>query len=203
MSDRPAPTANPATMENYLKLPTRIQRFVEIIVETQGFNNGSGAAAVREVDPECRQPKQQAWRWLKMPRVIAAIRELRAKPRAAFERRYARHVAGSYNRANADRSLIVAAARLGPEAVGLPKDPREWPQELKDCIEGIEHTKYGPKVLLSDRNTASRLFSQHMGWMTERHEVSGPNGGPLQSIAITTEDPVEAARAYQELIKGQ
>lgn len=34
-------------------------------------------------------------------------------------------------------------------------------------------------------------------------EVSGPNGGPLQSIAITTEDPVEAARAYQELIKGQ
>jgi hypothetical protein len=32
--------------------------------------------------------------------------------------------------------------------------------------------------------------------------LTGPNGGPLQSVTITTDDPVEAARAYQELIKG-
>lgn len=164
--------------ENYLSLPQRMQRFVELIVETHGFRNG--ADIVREVDPQCRQPKQQAWRWLKKPRVIAAIRELRAKPRAAFERRYARHLAGNYNRANADRSLIVAAAMLGAEAVGLPKDPREWPQELKDCIEGVKLKDGLPEITLSDRNTASRLFAQHMGWLTELHEVTGKDGGPIE-----------------------
>lgn len=137
-----------------------------------------------------------------MPRVIAAIRELRAKPRAAFERRYARHLAGNYNRANADRSLIVAAALLGPEAVGLSKDPREWPQELKDCIEGVKFKDGLPEITLSDRNTASRIFSQHLGWLTERHELTGLNGGPLQAVTIATDDPVEASRIYAEMIKG-
>lgn len=166
-------------MENYLNLPPRMQRFVEIIAETRGFY-GAGAAAVRAVKPQCRQPKQQAWRWLRMPKVAAAIEELTAKPRAAFERRYARHLAGNYNRANADRSLIVAAALLGPEAVGLPQDPREWPQELKDCIEGVKIKDGVPEITLSDRNNASRLFAQHMGWLTERHELTGKDGGAIQ-----------------------
>ena len=167
----------------YLSLPPRMQRFVELIVESPaGFR--IGAEAVRQVKPQCSNPKQQAWRWLRMPRVAAAIEELRAKPRAAFERRYARHLAGNYNRANADRSLIVAATMLGAEAVGLPKDPREWPQELKDCIEGVKFKDGVPEITLSDRNTASRLLSQHLGWLTERHELSGPGGGPVYVIGV-------------------
>lgn len=33
-------------------------------------------------------------------------------------------------------------------------------------------------------------------------EHSGPNGGPMQTVGITTTDPVEAAKAYQRLING-
>jgi hypothetical protein len=49
-------------------------------------------------------------------------------------------------------------------------------------------------------------------WLTNRKgdqwrskqalEHTGPNGGPLQSVTITTDDPVEATRAWQEMIRG-
>lgn len=49
-------------------------------------------------------------------------------------------------------------------------------------------------------------------WLTNRRrnqwqdkvvqENTGPNGGPQVNVTITTTDPIEAARAYAELIKG-
>ena len=32
--------------------------------------------------------------------------------------------------------------------------------------------------------------------------VTGANGGPLQSVALVTNDPVAAAAAYQEMLRG-
>lgn len=35
-----------------------------------------------------------------------------------------------------------------------------------------------------------------------RSEVTGLGGGPVQTVGIVTTDPAEAARAYQDIIKG-
>jgi hypothetical protein len=32
--------------------------------------------------------------------------------------------------------------------------------------------------------------------------LSGPDGGPVQTVGIITDDPVQAARVYQQLIHG-
>ena len=187
----------PSPLENYRKLGPRLRRFAELVAGGE-----SNVQAARTLRPRSKEPKKLGWYWRHLPTVDAAIEELQADAKAAFLSREVRHRTGIYNRANADRSLLTAAALFGAEKVGLPEDPREWPQELRDCIEGVKQTRYGPEVVLSDRNTAARLHSQHMGWMTEKHELTGPNGGPLQSVAIATDDPAEAARAYQELIRG-
>lgn len=34
-------------------------------------------------------------------------------------------------------------------------------------------------------------------------EVAGKNGGPIQSVTVTTNDPVEAARVYQKMMSGE
>ncbi len=35
-----------------------------------------------------------------------------------------------------------------------------------------------------------------------KQELTGKNGGPLQSVAVTTTDPMEAAKIYQDMMKG-
>lgn len=87
--------------------------------------------------------------------------------------------------------MIAAAALFGAKAVGLPEDPREWPQDLKDCIEGVKLTREGPEVVLSDRNTAARLHSQLQGEITDKHEHAGAGGAPLLppgGLTISFED---------------
>lgn len=161
-------------MENYRKLGARMRRFAEAIAE-----GCTAAEAVRRIRPNARHPKQQGFAWRHLPQVAAAIEELQADTKAAFAERELRHKAGIYNRANADRSLMVAAA-LFPDKAVLPADPREWPPELRDCIESVKF-KDGvvSEITLSNRNEAARLFSQHMGWITDKHELAGAGGAPL------------------------
>lgn len=35
-----------------------------------------------------------------------------------------------------------------------------------------------------------------------KQELTGKGGGPLQSVAVTTTDPMEAAKIYQDMMKG-
>jgi hypothetical protein len=37
----------------------------------------------------------------------------------------------------------------------------------------------------------------------QEHELTGANGGPLTTVGINTNDPVEAAKAYQRIISGE
>jgi hypothetical protein len=47
---------------------------------------------------------------------------------------------------------------------------------------------------------ASKLNRKRYGEVS-RQEVSGVDGGPMQNVNVNTSDPVEAAGAYQKLIK--
>ena len=37
----------------------------------------------------------------------------------------------------------------------------------------------------------------------QEHMLTGPNGGPIQSVGLVTDDPVEAAKTYQRLMRGE
>ncbi len=52
-------------------------------------------------------------------------------------------------------------------------------------------------------DTTSMIFwlKSQAGWKdTQRVELTGANGGPVQSIATVTNDPVEAAKIYQQMM---
>jgi phage terminase small subunit len=44
------------------------------------------------------------------------------------------------------------------------------------------------------------LLGRHLKLFTDKTELTGPNGGPVQSITTTTTDPQEAAKIYQQLM---
>jgi hypothetical protein len=48
----------------------------------------------------------------------------------------------------------------------------------------------------------SKIASKRYGDKTAV-EMTGANGGPVQSLTITTEDPIEAARIYQRMMSGE
>ena len=46
-----------------------------------------------------------------------------------------------------------------------------------------------------------RVLEYHIPKLA-RTEVTGMDGGPLQAVAIVTNDPIEASKAYQEMVKS-
>ena len=53
-----------------------------------------------------------------------------------------------------------------------------------------------------DRVRAGRFSGRHLKLFTDKTELTGPNGGPVQSITTTTTDPQEAAKIYQQLMSS-
>ena len=175
-------------MPHYSKLRPNLKRYAELLAGGE-----SGAAAVRILRPRSRRPRDLAWKLRKSKHLKEAVEELQQHARAAFFERELRHKQGIYNRANADRTPLVV-----PEF--WETDPRTWPLELKDCIESVEF-KDGKvsKITLSNRNEAARLFSQHMGWMVERKELTGKDGAPLLSKTASELSDEQLALLASEL----
>jgi len=75
--------------------------------------------------------------------------------------------------------------------------------EMMDIEDDVLAGKVAPdvaRVVISSKQwRASKLAPKKYG---DKHEtvLSGPNGGPIETLAV---DPVEAAKAYQRLIKGE
>lgn len=175
-------------LEHYLALKRTHQRFVDAYIDI-----GIASKALLAVRPKAKRAKELAWQWMKLPGVKEAIEERKAQERHAFEDRRQRHLEALWNRANADRTLLIDTSKN-------PTDPSEWPQELRDCIEALEFEGgVLTKVRTSNRNEASKLLSQHMSWLTERHEHTGANGQPLMPRQLVIVTQAEAERLDREL----
>jgi hypothetical protein len=113
--------------------------------------------------------------------------------------------------ANPDfKEAFGEARKLGFDAIA------EEALEIADTpVEGVRTEtggKDGPKEVREDMlghrklqiETRLKLLAK---WDPKRYgdmvKLGGPDGGPLQSesVSINTDDPVEAARAYQEMIQ--
>lgn len=192
-----------AGMENYARLGPRFRRFVELIVE--GKPQHEAALAIK---PNSRSPRKLGWKWRHTPRISAAIDELESQ---AMER------AGI----TTTRAWIEVARvaffdhRKLLDEEGNPLPLHKVDDDTIAAIAGIdmeelfegrgesrEHVGTLKKYRAWSKTDALKMILQAKRELVERHEHSGPNGGPMQSVSITTDDPAEAARAYQELIKG-
>ncbi len=70
------------------------------------------------------------------------------------------------------------------------------------AISEISEGREGLKVKLHDKKGALVDIGRHLGMFKDKVELTGKDGGPIQSISSVTTDPIEAARIYQEMITG-
>ena len=82
------------------------------------------------------------------------------------------------------------------------KDSDALPLDVLDGIAEIKQTKEGLQVKLYDRVSLLKNLGLYLGMFVERHEFSGPDGKPIETITKDT-DPQKAAELYTALIKGE
>jgi phage terminase small subunit len=192
-----------AAMPNYRRLKPRSRRFAEAVVS--GLTPTDAAIVVK---PTSRSPKRLGYRMRHDPKISAAIEELEAN---AME---SAGITTTRTWLEVRRVAYFDQRKLLDEN-GAPLPLSKVDDDTVAAIAGIdieelfsgrgeERVRVGAlkKYRAWNKTDALKMILQAKRELVERFEHSGPGGGPLQSVAITTDDPAEAARAYQELIKG-
>jgi len=92
---------------------------------------------------------------------------------------------------------------------------REWPSAWRRYLSGMDLSEiWGmdgddreqigvlKKIKWPDKVKNLELLGKHVdvqAWR-ERQEITGKNGGPIETVGITTDDPQEAARLYRDMM---
>ena len=72
-------------------------------------------------------------------------------------------------------------------------------------IAEVQETRDGFKFKRNDQMKALELLGKHLGMFTERHEHTGPNGGPIETVSrsrtagMTEEEKIALARELRNL----
>lgn len=86
------------------------------------------------------------------------------------------------------------------------KDTRALSPGAARLFESVERTRNGLKIHIRNREKALDLAAQHLGISRKAVELTGKNGGPVQSVtagvSLRDVDPTTAAQLYQSLIGG-
>ena len=168
------------------QLPPHLRRFAELR-ETTGKTLEE---CVEEVRPGCyANPRDAGWRWVHRKDVQAAMEELRQE---------AILIAG---RGAAD--VLTSMWEVHDRCIQKvsPKLNRKGDQVMTETPDG-EALAYE-----FDANGAMRALeslAEYHGMSKKRVELSGPNGGPVQTRNVTLESqitPDQADRDYLEIIK--
>lgn len=81
-------------------------------------------------------------------------------------------------------------------------DTRNLTKAASRIYAGAKHGKHGPELLLRSRDKAHEIAARSAGLANGTYQLTMGPGTVVPVVAITTTDPVEAARQYQELMKG-
>ncbi len=181
-----------------------------------------GAEAVRRVSPKSKYPNVQAQEWLKLPHIMAAVEAGRALSAKRARMTLDDVVAGLEDiaRGNLD-DFMTTDPKTGRKYIdwvkidALPDEERRAKmaaigEVTVETIGGGSRGKpvvVGTKLKMLDRKGALVDLGKHLGGFVQRGELTGKNGGPLQHSVVQAnyklpEDPLEATRAYQDLVKG-
>jgi phage terminase small subunit len=157
------------------KLEPRQQRFIdEYLIDL----NGTQASLRAGYGTTSRSAAQNGHRMLRMPHIAEAIAEALAKGPGVTRTRIV------------DELARVAFANVsdyhtwGPNGI-IGKSSDEIPEEQMAAIaEVYQETGKSPRVKLYDKMAALEKLARVLGMLKDRHEHTGPNGGPIQTDVI-------------------
>jgi phage terminase small subunit len=100
----------------------------------------------------------------------------------------------------ADADVIGVLESLSHiEGTTLADRLRKLPLEVQYSIKGIKWTKNGPEIVMHDKLKAIELIGKYLGIFSDKLEVSGPGGTPVELITGMM-TPKEAADAYARML---
>jgi hypothetical protein len=100
-------------------------------------------------------------------------------------------------RAAWDAAVQLGTRALEDEAIRRAREGTEEPVFYQGAVCGSVR-KYSDVLLIFLLKARDPKYRERSAL-----ELSGPGGGPVQSVGIQTSDPIEAARLYQQLIHGE
>ena len=78
----------------------------------------------------------------------------------------------------------------------------DMPDDLRHAIKSVKWTKNGPEFVMHDKVAAVAQLGKYFGLFIEKHELTGPGGGPIKTV--TSEMTAkEAADAYAATLLEQ
>jgi hypothetical protein len=93
----------------------------------------------------------------------------------------------------AERNTDPETKEYRGEQIRLSRERRRNAWAALDAM--VKKSKH-PSHFNATRETLNRVE----GMPVQKTEITGAGGGPLQSVGIVTDDPVEAARMYQQIM---
>jgi len=183
-------------------------------------NGQNGAAAYRtayNTKAGAKKVTENASKILRHPEIAPLVAEHRSRQRAAVKKVIARYEV-------TEERLVAELARLafsnmedytrlvgGERIIDLSEADRDHLAAVSELT--VEDFTLGRgdeardvrrvKLKLHDKRGSIVDLLKKNGAFIERHEHTGKNGGPLETVAIVTTDPVEAAKIYQRIMSGE
>jgi phage terminase small subunit len=87
---------------------------------------------------------------------------------------------------------------LGTQRVAF-RDTTKLSPGAAALFAGVKETQYGLEIKMHDQMKALESLAKHLGMFPNKHEHSGPGGGPIRTINETM-TPQEAADAYADTL---
>lgn len=82
-------------------------------------------------------------------------------------------------------------------------DTTKLSKKARKLFAGVQETSHGIKILMRDQDAALVNFAKALGMFTEQLQITGAAGGPVATAALPMPtDPIEAAKLYQQIMKG-
>lgn len=78
-------------------------------------------------------------------------------------------------------------------------DTRDITGPARRLFAGVKEGKFGLEVITRNQDEAMKLVAQHLGMLKNKMELSGPDGGPVQT-ETTNLTPQEAADVYKKMM---
>jgi phage terminase small subunit len=88
----------------------------------------------------------------------------------------------------------------GIEQVHLA-DTRKLSGAAKRLYGGVKRTKYGAELILRNQDAALANIAKYLGMFDRSQEALKPNSGSMEEV-VFSDDPIEASRVYQKLMRG-
>lgn len=82
-------------------------------------------------------------------------------------------------------------------------DSRKLSPTARALYAGIKQTQNGVEIKMRNQDGALEFLARYLGLDKKTVELSGPGGGPVQTLSTTTTDPLEAAKVYAQIMAGK